>query len=204
MGLAGKRILIRGGSIAAGVGVPRGYADILRERYAPLGVEVVNRSRPGETSFDAVETFAADIEPHRPDILVVHFGIDDAFSSVYRSEFKENLVCIVRLARRRLSAAVVLPTSHLLPDPYERAAVDVYYRTIREVAADLACEMVPVHTAWAGWLAEHGLAHSAFLQADTRLPDEEGHGRYAAFLAVRLDRLLWPAPDPPRPDWHET
>jgi len=184
------RVLIRGGSIAAGVGVSRGYADILRERYAPRGVEVVNRSRPGETSFDAVETFAADIEPHRPDILVVHFGIDDAFSSVYRSEFKENLVRIVRLARRRLSAAVVLPTSHPLPDPHERAAVDVYYRTIREVAADLACEMVPVHTAWAGYCTDRGPAGSAFLQADPRLPDEEGHGLYATFLAVRLDRLL--------------
>ena len=184
------RVLIRGGSIAAGVGVARGYADILRERYAPLGTELINRSRPGETSFDAVETFAADIEPCRPDILVVHFGIDDAFSAVYRSEFKENLVRIVRLARQKLSAAVVLSTSHPLPDPCERAAVDIYYRMIREVAADLACGAVPVHTAWAGCCMDRGLAGSAFLQADPRLPDEEGHEFYASVLRVHLDRLL--------------
>ncbi len=184
------RVLVRGGSIAAGVGVSRGYADILWERYAPLGTEVINRSRPGETSFDAVETFSSDIEPCRPDILVVHFGIDDAFSGVYRSEFKENLVRIVRLARRTLSAAVVLSTSHPLPDPNERAAVDVYYRTIREVAADLACDTVPVHTAWAGYCMDRGLAGPAFLQADPRLPDEEGHGLYAAFLGACIDRLL--------------
>ena len=184
------RVLVRGGSIAAGVGVSRGYADILWERYAPLGTEVINRSRPGETSFDAVETFSSDIEPCRPDILVVHFGIDDAFSGVYRSEFKENLVRIVRLARRTLSAAVVLSTSHPLPDPNERAAVDVYYRTISEVAADLACDTVPVHTAWAGYCMDRGLAGPAFLQADPRLPDEEGHGLYAAFLGACIDRLL--------------
>ena len=51
------KILIRGGSIAAGLGVARGYADILRETYKPRGIEVVNRSRAGETSFDGMDFF---------------------------------------------------------------------------------------------------------------------------------------------------
>jgi hypothetical protein len=184
------RILIRGGSIAAGVGVARGYVDVLRERYAPRGVEVINRSNPKETSFEAIETFSRDIEPFRPEILILHFGIDDAFSAVYRSEFKENLVRIVRLARARLSTAVILPTSHTFDDPHEMAAVNIYYRTIREVAMDLSCEMVPVHTAWAGYLLDRGLSNSALLQADVRLPNEEGHGLYAAFLNGYLERFI--------------
>ena len=184
------RLLIRGGSIAAGAGVARGYAGILRDLYAPRGVEVVNRSRPGETSFDGVETFARDVEPFRPDILIVHFGVDDAFSAVYRSEFKENLVRIVGMARRMLSATVVLPTSHPLVDPHEQAALEIYHRTIREVALDLGCGLVPVHTAWAGRLMDWGLSKTAFLQADARLPDEEGHGLYASILDGHLGCLL--------------
>ena len=184
------RILVRGGSIAAGVGVSRGYADILRDRYAPRGVELINRSNPKETSFEGIETFSRDIEPFRPDILILHFGIDDAFSAVYRSEFKENLVHIVRLARASFRTDIFLLTSHTFDNPHEMDAVNIYYRTIREVAADLGCKMIPMHTAWAGYLLEQGLANSALLQDDVRLPSEEGHALYAFVLNGYLDGLL--------------
>ena len=42
------RLLIRGGSIAAGYKVERGYADILRDWGAARGIELINCSRPGE------------------------------------------------------------------------------------------------------------------------------------------------------------
>ncbi len=184
------RILIRGGSIAAGVGVSRGYADRIRERYAPRGVEVINRSRPKETSFEGIETFSRDIEPYRPDILILHFGIDDAFSAVYRSEFKENLVRSVRRARVSLRPVIFLLTSHTFDDPHDMAAVNIYYRTIREVAVDLSCEMVPVHTAWAGYVLEQGFPNAALLQDDVRLPNEGGHELYASILARYLDGIL--------------
>ena len=182
------RLLIRGGSIAAGVGVARGYVDILRERYAPRDVEVINRSRPKETSFEGIETFPADIEPFSPDVLILHFGIDDAFSAVYRSEFKENLVRMIRRARAGSRPDILLLTSHTFDDPHEMDAVDIYYRTIREVAADLSCGMVPVHTAWAGYLLEQDLPNASMLQADVRLPNDEGHALYASVLTGYLDR----------------
>ena len=184
------RLLIRGGSIAAGVGVSRCYADILRERYAPRGVEVINRSNPKDTSFEGVETFSRDIEPFRPDILILHFGIDDAFSAVYRSEFKENLVHIVRLVRASSRPDIFLLTSHTFDNPHEMDAVNIYNRTIREVAADLGCKMIPMHTAWAGYLREQGLPNAALLQDDVRLPNEEGHALYASVLTGYLDGLL--------------
>lgn len=184
------RIVVRGGSIAAGAGVARGYVDILRERYAPRGVELINRSNPKETSFEGIETFSRDVEPFRPDILILHFGIDDAFSAVYRSEFKENLVRMIRRARVAFRPDILLLTSHTFNDPHEMDAVDIYYRTIREVAADLSCKMVPVHTAWAGYLLEQGLANTSLLQDDVRLPNDEGHALYASVLTGYLDRTL--------------
>ena len=184
------RILVRGGSIAAAVGVSRGYADILRECYAQRGVELINRSNPKETSFEGIETFSRDIEPFRPGILILHFGIDDAFSAVYRSEFKENLVRMIRRARAGFRPDVHLLTSHTFDDPHEMDSVNIYYRTIREVATDLSCEMVPVHTAWAGYLLEQGLPNTVLLQDDVRLPNERGHELYASILARYLDGIL--------------
>lgn len=51
------KLLIHGGSIAAGHGVIKSYADILTQSLAPKGIEVINRSRRRETSFDRIGTF---------------------------------------------------------------------------------------------------------------------------------------------------
>jgi len=55
---AKRKILVRGGSIAAGCGVKTNYVDILRRRYLHRNVEIINRSRKGETSFDAVHIYS--------------------------------------------------------------------------------------------------------------------------------------------------
>ena len=184
------RLLIRGGSIPAGYGVARTYVDRLKEHYAPWGIEIINHSHHRQTSFDGIDYFDQEIEPYRPELLMLHFGIDDAFFPVYRSEFKENLVQIVRLARQRFNPLILLPTSQTFDNPFDMDAVNIYYRTIREVAVDLACELIPVHTYWAGYLVEHGLSNADLVQADTRYPNEHGHAVIADAMVHTLDRLI--------------
>ena len=184
------KLLIRGGSIAAGCGVTRNYVERLRERFRHRPVEIINRSRPGETSFDGVDSLDNDIAVHRPDMLLLHFGIDDAYGCVYRSEFKENLVRMVRLAQERLNPAVLLATSHPFENIHDMEAVGLYYRTLREVALDLGCRLIPVHTHWAGCLQESRLPHAAFVQADVRLPNGRGHQLLADIVGAHLDAML--------------
>ncbi len=181
--------LIRGGSIAAGAGVSRGYVDILRPSCEALGFEVVNRSRKADNSFDGVRTFDEDIAPFAPRVLLIHFGIDDAFFPVYRSEFKENLVRMVRRAREHFDPLILLPTSHTFDDPYEMDAVNIYYRTIREVSQDLDCSMIAVHTWWAGYLHEHALKNADLVQRDARLLNARGHEVFAQALVPVLGRV---------------
>jgi hypothetical protein len=185
-----KKILIRGGSIASGHGVSKSFVDILSEYYAEQGIEIINRSRMGETTFDAVWTFEEDIAPFKPDILLLHYSIDDAYYPVYRSESKENLVQVVRLARQRFHPAILLATSHTFDNPYDMDAVNIYYRVIREVCEDLACEMVSVHTYWAGYLAEAGLTTSDCVLSDKRYPNEQGHAIIARALQQHLAHRL--------------
>lgn len=189
------KILVRGGSISAGCGVTRSYVDILKKHYAPRSLEVINRSRPKETSFDGVETFDQDIAPFQPEYLVVHFGIDDAFSAVYRSEFKENLVRIVRRAQALFDPLVFLATSHPFDREQDMAAVNIYYRTLREVSQDLQCEFIPVHIYWASYLLGNGFSHGDFVQEDSRLPNEKGHEIFAKAMIRGLDRFLPPEED---------
>jgi len=180
------KLLIRGGSIAAGHGVIKSYVDILTEALLKKGIEMINRSRYRETSFDAIGTFNDDIDIFRPDILLVHFGVDDAFQYVYRSEFQENLVQIIRLARLRFNPVIFLATSHTFDNPNDMDAVNIFYRSLRIVASDLGCELIPVHSYWAGYLEEQNLSSKDLVQSDSRYPNERGHEVIAEAMLKRL------------------
>lgn len=184
------RILLRGGSIAAGHGVQTGYAELLAGRLAGSGIELVNRSRYRETSFEGVWTFDEDIMPFRPDILLLNFGIDDAFRPVYRSEFQENHVQMIRRARNLFGSVVMLATSHTLDDSYEMEALNIYYRSLRIVANDLSCELIPVHSLWAGYVHEKGLRSSDLSQADVRYLNDDGHRVFADIIFGFLESKL--------------
>jgi len=188
--MEGHTILIRGGSIASGEGVGRGYAERIQPLCSRRGFRVVNRSRAGDTSFDGVWTFDSDVSPWRPDILILHFGVEDAFSPVYRSEFKENLVRMVKAARREADPVIILPTSHVFDDPYEMDAVNIYYRTIREVCTDLGCVMAAVHTWWAGYCRRKGVLNKDLVKQDARLPNDKGHAVIARALLPSLMRAM--------------
>ena len=169
------KLLIRGGSIAAGLGVIKSYVDILTESLLKKGIEVINRSRYRETSFDGIGTFNEDIANFGPDILLVQFGVDDAFGYVYRSEFQENIVQMIRLTRLRFNPVIFLATSHTFDNPDDMDAVNIFYRSLRVAASDLQCELIPVHNYWAGYLEEHNLCSKDLVLSDSRYPNERGH-----------------------------
>lgn len=183
------RLLIRGGSIAAGCGVEICYADSIRNWCSERDIEFINCSRPGENAFDAVRTFHDDIALFKPGILIIHFGLDDAFGCVYKSEFKENLVQLVRRSREQFQPAIIMPTSQSFESPSYMQPAYYYYQIIRDVCADLGCGMVPVHTHWNALVLEKGLKHSDLVQENVLFPNERGHGIFAAALIHRLEML---------------
>jgi lysophospholipase L1-like esterase len=184
------KLLIRGGSIASGYSVAKSYVDIMTESLLKQGIEVINRSRYRETTFDGVGTFYQDIDFFRPDILLIQFGIDDAFQFVYRSEFQENLVQMIRLARVRLNPTVLLATSHIFDDPYDMDTVNIFYRSLKIVALDMNCELIPVHYYWAGYLEEHGLRNKDLVLYDPRYPNERGHRIIAESVMKWLNKII--------------
>ncbi len=180
------RLVIRGGSIPAGKGLNFSYADILSEELQRTGVEVINRSYEGDTSFEGVRTITTEIDPFKPELLIVHFGIDDIFRPVYRSEFKENLVQMVRHVRIGYDPVILLLTSHPFANSVEMDAAVIFYRTIFEVASDLNCVYVPVHMRWMNFMYESGKKLEDLVQSDNRYPNEEGQRIYAESVLQKL------------------
>ncbi|HDS05627.1 MAG TPA: SGNH/GDSL hydrolase family protein [Deltaproteobacteria bacterium] len=184
------KLLIRGGSIAAGYGVTKGYADILKETISANGIEVINRSRHRDTSFEGIGTFNEDIAPFAPDILLLHFGVDDAFDYVYRSEFQENIVQMIRRARALFNPLIFLATAHILDNPHDMAAVEIFYRSLRIVAVDLNCTSISLDRYWAGYLAKNCLTSDDLVLSDSRYPNEKGHEVFAQAIIKSLYRAL--------------
>jgi hypothetical protein len=184
------KLLIRGGSIAVGHDVNKSYTDILTQTLQPKGIDVINRSRYGETSFDGIGTFNEDITDFAPDILLVHFGVDDAFGYVYRSEFQENLVQMIRLARLRFNPVIFPATSHIFDDPHGMDTVYIFYRSLSIVASDLNCELIPVQNYWVGYLEKHNMCSKDFVLSDSRYPNDKGHEVIAEAIMKRLDKTF--------------
>lgn len=183
------KILIRGGSISAGKGVDVPYPALLPENLT-YDTEIINISKIGDTSFDAVWGFDEQVESFRPDMLLLHFGIDDAFKPVYRSEFKENLVQLVRKAESTFNPYLYLLTSHSFEDQYDTEIVNIYYRVIREVAVDLHCTMIPVHSYWAGLIYDKKWQYHELVQEDPRYPNDTGHKIYVEVISHYLNKDL--------------
>lgn len=80
---------------------------------------------------------------------------------------------------------IFLLTSHTFDNPNDMDAVNIYCRTIREVSVDLCCEVIPIHTYWAGYLVEHGRVNADLVQRDTRYPNDQGHELFADAVIVR-------------------
>ncbi len=188
------KLLIRGGSIAAGHGVIRSYVDILKEDLRQQGITVLSRARHRETSFDGIGTFEADVAGLRPDILLLHFGVADAFGCVYRSEFQENIVRIIRRARLSFRHVICLATAHTFDNPYEMDAVNIFYDSLRITASDLNCAFIPVHSYWAEYLAQHNLCSRNLVLADPRYPNPRGHEVIAAALGRWLEKICLAPP----------
>jgi len=182
-------LLIRGGGIAAGINTTRSYPYVLAYELSRYGIKVVNRSKNGDTSFEAMRTFYDDIDPYRPDILLLHFGVDDMYRPVYRSEFKENLVQLVRLSRERFDPFIMLLTSQAFTDSSVMDAASMYYRTIREVASDLGCAYLPVHLWWMSYLDSRRVGAGTLFDGDERYPNAKGHGIIASAVVEKLRRL---------------
>jgi len=184
------KLLIRGGSIAAGYGVTKSYVDILTQSLLGKEIDVINRSRYKETSFDGIGTFHEDIDIFRPDILLIQFGVDDAFGYVYRSEFQENIVHMVRRARLLFNPTIFLATSHTFDNPQDMDAVNIFYRSLRIVSTDLGCQFIPVHSYWAYYLPEQNLSSKDLVLCDSRYPNERGHQLIAEVIIQYLGRIF--------------
>jgi len=112
--------MVFGDSLSAGYGLPRGkgWVDLLQERLQREGYpyRVVNASVSGETTLGGRNRIAAALAQHRPRIVILELGSNDALRGQPLDGMRDNLVAMVRECRT--ARAQVLLVGMRIPPNY--------------------------------------------------------------------------------------
>ena len=177
-----RTVLIVGDSLSAEYGLARdsGWVALLQKRLKreKLDVQVVNASISGDTSSGGRSRLPALLAQHKPDVVVIELGGNDALRGLPLTMTQSNLSAMTRAAKN--AGAKALIAGMQVPPNYGRKYTDEFAALFATVARAERVALVP-------FLLE-GVANApnadALFQPDRIHPKAEAHPRM-------LDNL-WP------------
>lgn len=174
-------VLVVGDSLSAEHNIPRGtgWVSLLERKLQAepsLARPVVNASISGETSAGALTRLPALLEKHRPSVLVIELGGNDALRGLAPAQLEANLRRMVELGTA--AGARVLLLGIDVPPNYGPAYRERLRRTYEGLAQRQGVALVPFFLE--GVALEEGL-----MQADGLHP--------TAAAQPRLLDNVWPA-----------
>lgn len=183
---AGRTLLVLGDSLSAEYGLRRGsgWVELLSRRLSGRRPpwQVVNASISGETTAGGRTRIATLLERHRPAVVVIELGGNDALRGLPLDMTRANLTAMIRAAKA--SGARVLVVGMQVPPNYGRKYADDFAGLFAEVARAEGTALVPFLLAG---VADAPQAASLF-QADRIHPNAQAQARM-------LDNV-WPALQP--------
>jgi acyl-CoA thioesterase I len=181
------RLLGLGDSLTAGWEVSRGFFDLfadgLAARFPRAALEPVQAGVPGDTAEGGLGRVGRLLAP-APDLAVVQFGLNDAYTGVGVAAFAG---CLEGIGARLLGAgsAVVLATSCPLPDPEGNRWIRPYYDAVRRAGEALGCAVAELDRRWT---ARAGSRPGRALWGwDGVHPTDDGHALLAEGLLALLE-----------------
>ncbi len=181
--LAARTVLVFGDSLSAAYGLAanQGWAYLLEQRIAQTGLDwhVVNASVSGETTAGGLRRLPEDLRRHKPSLVVIELGANDALRGQPIAAMRSNLEQMIRLARA--AHAEVVLVGIMIPPNY---GID-YAAEFRDLYATLAKK---ANVALVPFLLRGVVERPDLFQADQLHPT-------AAAQPMLLDNV-WPVVEP--------
>jgi lysophospholipase L1-like esterase len=197
--ISGDQCLIAslGDSLTEGWMVEKGYLDFLEDMiadaYPKSKVKFINRGISGDTAEDGLFRLSREIETVHPDLVLVQFGLNDAFCGISPNEFGRTIETIIDRIQNVVRTEAALVTSvPILNNPYEDGIMDSFYDKLGEIAVSRNLPVANVHRMWRKRTSE-GLKPSILIQSDWVHPTVEGYRLMAE--AIMQDIFLKPIID---------
>jgi acyl-CoA thioesterase-1 len=175
-----KTILVIGDSISAGYGIQRnqGWVALLESRVAALQPphKVVNASISGDTTGGALARLPRTLEIHKPDVVIIELGGNDALRGYPVERIESNLDAMTGLAKDAGASVVVVGME--IPPNYGTRYTQAFHAIYADVAKRTGAALVP-------FLLDGVATDDALMQADGIHP--------TAAAQERLLDNVWPA-----------
>lgn len=184
------------------------YTDQLAGKFPKL--QFLNKGIGGNTTKDAVVRLTADVLAHKPDLVIVQFGINDASIGLWKNppentpavllaDYEKNLRHMIREIRG-LGAEMILMTPNQLRwteglkklygkpphDPESEMGLTnilaSYAQVVRDLGAEYSIPLVDVYALYDEWSASQKKSASELL-SDGMHPNQDGHTLVADALA---------------------
>jgi len=140
-----RSLLVVGDSLSAEYGIARGsgWVALLEKRLAEqkLRVQVVNASISGDTTSGGRSRLPALLQQHRPQVVVIALGGNDALRGLPLDMTQANLAEMARAAKA--AGAKVLIAGVAVPPNYGRKYSDDFFRLFGTVSRTEGTSLVP-------------------------------------------------------------
>ncbi|MBL8326579.1 MAG: arylesterase [Rubrivivax sp.] len=187
-GGGGKTLLVVGDSLSAEYGLARGqgWVALLEQRVARerLGYRVMNASISGDTTSGGRSRLPQLLREHRPQVVVIELGGNDALRGLPIAMTESNLVEMTRTAKA--GGAHVLLAGITVPPNYGRSYGEAFLALFPKVARAEGAALVPFILAG---VADAPDAEAMF-QPDRIHPRAEAHPRILETMWAALRPLL--------------
>lgn len=181
-------VLVLGDSLSAEYGLRRGsgWVALLAEKgqTEKPAFQVVNASISGDTTSGGRARLAPLLAQHKPQVVVIELGGNDALRGLPIKMTEDNLTQMVRASQK--AGARVLLVGMQVPPNYGAAYTEDFSRAFSRVATAEKTALVPFLLKG---IADGPDAERLF-QADRIHPREEAHPRMLANVWPELRRLL--------------
>jgi len=193
--VSGKVYAAFGDSITDGYGVSRGFVSFLTEQisktHPDLELVTINTGMSGDTSRGGLYRLGRDVIDHRPDLVTINFGVNDAFSGISPEQFSDNLRDMVSRIQEAGCDRILLLSCEVIPEAWAEQQVLPYWEAMKALAEEMGCVYADVHGRWVEEL-KGGRPESDLIISGDLHPNEEGHRLIAeaVFEAMQESGLL--------------
>ena len=140
---AARTALVFGDSLSAayGLAADQGWVHLLGERAKGLDWRIVNASISGETTAGGLRRLPEDLKRHKPDLVVIALGANDALRGQPVPGIRANLEQMVRIARGARAEPVLVGI--MIPPNYGIDYAAQFRDMYPTVAGKLKVPLVP-------------------------------------------------------------
>lgn len=182
---AARTLMIFGDSLSAAYNLStnQGWVHLIGERISRSNLpwRVVNSSVSGETTAGGLRRLAEDLKRHKPAVVVLQLGANDALRGQPVAAMRSNLEKMIRLARQARAEPVLVGI--MIPPNYGIDYTAEFRDMYPQLAAKHKVALVP-------FLLEGVADRPELFQADQLHPNAAAQARIADNVWPALEPLL--------------